>query len=211
MKKISLVAAVLTAATSHAEISLPNPVNENLSAAQIEENINYLNNVANDALADIEALQQVQTTKVLQRMSAGDETTLLQRDDVAVKARCTFINSNDSAAGRKLELWSETTTAGTLVYNENESGYFGDTDNQTSEWVSRTTANDTSWEWSNYIDQGVLVTPGGTVVMMDGETFGYGLNVQGSDCLLVGQIHSFSGSAAPEDFDPSIEAPVLLK
>ena len=136
---------------------------------------------------------------------------LLQRDDVAVKARCTFINSNDSAAGRKLELWSETTSAGTLVYNDNDSGYFGDTDNQTSEWVSQITENDTSWRWSNYIDQGVLVTPGGTVVMMDGETFGYGLNAQGSDCLLVGQIHSFSGSAAPEDFDPTIEAPVLSK
>jgi hypothetical protein len=189
---------------SSAEIALPHALSTSLTAEQINENLVALSAAANTAVADIEALKQVTTTKVFERMTAGDEVTLITQGDLSVKASCVFNNGSESSLGFELELWTEATAAGSLVYTEDDSGYYGEAENQRADWFSESTENDTDWNWENYIDQGITVSAAGDVVMMDGESFGYGINVQGSDCLITGQISSFKGAAAPESFDASL-------
>ena len=198
------VSCCMASTFSSAEIDLPHALSTSLTSEQINENLAALSDAANTALADIEALQQVTTTKVLERMTAGDEVTLLTQGDLTVKASCVFNNGSESSTGFELELWTESTAAGTLAANDGTYGYYGDEGNQISTWVSWSTETDTETSWRNYIDQGVTVSPTGNVVMMDGESFGYGINVQGSDCLITGQISSFQGEEAPESFDASL-------
>lgn len=204
MRHTLLLGCILASSSTLADIQLPNPLSTDLDSTQVNENIEYLRNEANSALAAIEALQAITTTPVLERMAAGTELTLATQGDLSVKASCSFNNGSESSQGYSLELWTETTSAGSLVYSENDSGYYGEFENTTSVWVNISTSNDTDTEWGNEIDQGVTVSPQGHVIMMDGETFGYGISVQGSDCLISGQISSFKGDAAPEDFDASL-------
>ena len=204
MRHTLLLSCVLASSSTFADIQLPNPLSTDLNSTQVNENIEYLKNEANSALAAIEALQTVTTTPVLERMAAGTELTLATQGDLSVKVSCSFNNGSEASQGYSLVLWTETTSAGSLVYSENDSGYYGEFENTESIWVDISTDNDTSTGWGNYIDQGITVSPQGHVIMMDGETFGYGLNVQGSDCLISGQISSFKGAAAPESFDASL-------
>ncbi|HCM06795.1 MAG TPA: hypothetical protein DIC30_12375 [Oceanospirillales bacterium] len=199
------VGCCMASTFSSAEIDLPHALSDSLTATQINENLAALSDAANTALADIEALQQVTTTKVLERMTAGDEITLLTQGDSTVKVSCVFNNGSESSEGFELELWTESTAAGTLAVNYDiYGGYYGEEGNQVSTWVSWSTSSDTNTSWGNEIDQGITVSPTGHVVMMDGESFGYGINVQGSDCLITGQISSFQGEEAPESFDASL-------
>ena len=198
------ISCCMASTFASAEIQLPHALSTSLTPSQINDNLVALSAAANTTVADIEALKQVTSTKVLERMTAGDEVTLLVQGDLSVKASCVFNNGSESSEGFELELWTETTAAGTLAAIDDNYGYYGGADNQISTWVSWSTSDDTDSDWGNYIDQGVTVSPAGNVVMMDGESFGYGINVQGSDCLITGQISSFQGAAAPESFNANL-------
>jgi hypothetical protein len=200
------ISCCIAATFSNADIQLPHALSSSLTAEQINENLLALSVAVNTAVADIEELKQVTTTKVFERMTAGDEVTLLVQGDLSVKSSCVFNNGADTSLGMTLELWTESPVAGSLVAIGELGGnaYYGEAENQKIIWVNVNTSNDTTWQWGNYIDQGVTVSAAGDVVMMDGESFGYGINVQGSDCLITGQISSFKGTEAPASFDASL-------
>lgn len=198
-----LLGCLLASASASADIQLPHALSPSLTTEQVNENIAYLTETANTALADIEALQSVTTTQVLQRMSAGQgEITLVTQGEISVKASCEFNNLSEASEGISLKVWTEAENEGALLAAESY-GYYGGSDNLQAIWFDEETDNHTDYIFSNYIDQGVTVSASGDVVMMDGESFGYGINVQGSDCLITGQISSFTDIAAPESFDPS--------
>lgn len=203
MRNSLLLGCILASSSVSAELQLPHSIDETLSSEQVNENIEYLTVEANAALAAIEQLQAVTTTPILERMSAGTEVTLATQGDLSVKASCQFNNGSESSEGFALTLWTESNTPGSLVYSDDE-GYYGDAENTIAYWVDYSTDNHTAYRFDNWIDQGITVSPLGNVILMDGETFGYGINVQGSDCLISGHVISFQGDAAPEDFDADL-------
>lgn len=208
----ALLSSALLTPASFAEVQLPHTPSEDLTAAQISENLQALNTAVNASQTELETLSEtlssVTTTKILQRMGANGETvTLLTQGDLSVKASCSFLNSNDSSSGRGLAIWTESSELASLVANQQSTGYYGHTGDTAVGWTQVNTTSDSATKWESTVDQGVTVSAAGDVIIMDGESFGYGINVQGTDCLIVGNILSFTGDAAPEDFDPNTSIP----
>lgn len=211
MKKNNIsiaLASMILSSVCYSEVQLPHPPSVNLTAAQISENLQVLNTAINDSQAEIAAINVVKTTPVLERMEANGETiTLLTQGDLSVKASCSFLNGNDSSVGRGVVVWTESETLASVVVNDTLKGYYGHTGSKVAGWAQVNTTSDGATKWDNVTDQGITVSAAGDVIIMDGESFGYGVNVQGTDCLIMGNIVSFTGDAAPETFDPNSSIP----
>jgi len=194
--------------TSYADFELPHSPSEQLSASQVNENLQALNTALNEMQSSIDLLNKTNSTELLLRMEAtGEQITLLTQGSLVVKASCSYLNGNDSSSGRGLAIWTESASVASVVANDQLKGYYGHEGDTAVGWVQLNTTSDTQVKWQNYVDQGVTASTSGDVIIMDGESFGYGINIQGSDCLIVGNIISFKGSSAPDSFDPDESIP----
>lgn len=212
LKPAFVFASTLLTSTAFAEFQLPHTPSESLTTEQVNENMQALANATTELQSELSALQTVKSTPVLMRMTASEnEVTLLTYGSISVKAVCSFLNGSDASQGRGLVLWTETSVAGSLIASSGYNGYYGGEGNNAHQvWLTETTNSATDDDWDNKIDQGLTVSATGDVIIMDGESFGYGLNVQGTDCLIAGNIIAFSGEAAPEEFEiimPPINEP----
>lgn len=216
-----LVLGVAAAMPVSAELQLPHAVSADLTSEQVNANLQYLTTEANKAVAAIADLQKVKTVPVLERMTAvaesdlAAEKTLFTSGPISVKASCILNNNTDTTNGIELRLWTESTNVGALVVtDEDYSGYYRSESEVANAplvatWFDDSTSSENKYILDNSIDQGSTVAPSGEVILMDGETFTYGINIQGSDCLLAGQIFAFKGEAAPAFTVPSEQSPVL--
>lgn len=202
-----LVSTAFLSLGTAAEVTLPYEPSEDLTAAQISENLQVLSTAISESQAEIEALKTVTTVPVLKRLAAETDVmvTLHTQGDLSVKAMCQYLNKSEPSSGIGLAVWSESSLSGSLVVNTNRDGYYDELEDGSyvSMWGNVTTSSADETKWETIIDQGITVSAAGDVIAIDGETFGYGINVQGSDCLVVGNIVSFKGDAAPESFDPN--------
>lgn len=216
INKIALSSGILVSTAflslgASAEVTLPYEPSEDLTAAQISENLQVLSTAINESQAEIESLKTVTNVPVLQRLAADNDVivTLHTQGDLSVKAKCGYQNGSEPSSGRALTVWSESNVLGSLMSNRETAGYYPEVEvgRYASLWGAVVTSSADETQWKTRNDQGITVSAAGDVIAIDGETFGYGINVQGSECLIVGNIIAYKGDAAPESFDPSTALP----